>query len=197
MKWRRFWTVFGGVLLFSLSASGQSTARQWAPTVGVTLGAPRPSYSPLDAHGLAGVQLGAEVSVGPLQVRPSAWLLERIPGADDLSICIRAVRTTTGTTCFEPTYSRRYFGLSTDLLLTAPPLGPVYLLTGAGWTALHGGTVQPSSRPLPSQRALWRVGAGVRLGRSVRAPRLEGSTTEFARAAGTARRLVAIQLWLQ
>ena len=100
----------------------------------------------------------------------------------------------------EPNYAAWYGVVSGDLLWRPHRFGPVYGLAGCGWSLVstrpYVWSVPPTAG-LPRGSALWRVGAGLALGRSPRAPRLELATSQFATRVGTAKRVHTLQLWLR
>lgn len=172
-------------------------------TANVGLGAQHPSYSPQSAPGVVAIGIGMETSLTwSLGARVAATRLGSFSSRDDVSICIAPEpQWSIPDNCFEPNYAARYWLLSADALLQPRWSGPFFALGGAGWTMVSSRAYSrfrdSDEQDLPGSSAIWRAGAGVTLGSSPRAPRLELVTTRFVRRIGTAWSITALQLWIR
>ena len=178
------------------------TPRRLALTATSSVGTHHPSYSPLSAPGVWGVGVGAEATLTKgMMARVAATYLRSASNRDDLSICIAPeLPWEVGVNCFEPNYAAWYGVFTADALVRPKWSGPVYGVGGAGFTVVSSRAYVfdvPPAAGLPSGRAIWRSGAGLVLGRSPRAPRLEVTTTRFAGRIGTAKSVTTLQLWMR
>lgn len=193
------WPILLLVCAFKVEAQ---TPRRLALTAAGSVGTHHPSYSPLSAPGVWGVGVGAEAMLTQGMIaRVAATYLRSASNRDDLSICIAPEPPwEVGDNCFEPNYAAWYGTFTVDVLVRAKWSGPVYGAGGAGWTVVSSRAYVfdlPPTAGLPSGRAIWRSGAGLVLGRSPRAPRLEVTTSRFAGRIGTARSVTTLQLWMR
>ena len=189
------------LLVCAVKAEAQTPGRL-ALTAAVSVGTHHPSYSPLSAPGVWEVGVGAEARLTRGMVaRVAATYLRSASSRDDLSICVAPEPPwEVGSNCFEPNYAAWYGVFTADVLVRPKWSGPVYGVGGAGWTAVSRQPYEldvPPAAGLPSGRAIWRSGAGLVLGRSPRAPRLEMTTTRFAGRIGTAKSVSTLQLWMR
>ena len=184
-------------MVLANGATGQAPSAV-APTVALIAGEQGPSYG---APRLLGIGLGVQrrMSAG-VALRGSVSWVKGVSSRSGLSSCV--VRAVESSECYLPAYARWYALLGVDGIVMLPSLDQAYAFVGVGWTQVSGeayswGEGPPTETQPIASRAVGRVGAGIALGRSVRAPTLELSRALFAQPIGTAKRVTELRLWLR
>jgi hypothetical protein len=188
--------VVGSLLLFGPAVAFSQGRASIRPTASLSVSLPGPLYPPRAAPLMVGVAAGLEGRRASLAVRPHLGFYRGIgPFGDDLSICL-GPGPGPGQ-CYEPAYSR-YAGTGGLDVVISPQRGHgLFAAVGGGLTVFGRQTAEVSRIDVPRARGHWRVGGGVTLGSSQRAPRLELARTTFTSAAGSAQRWTSFGLWLR
>lgn len=196
----RYRTVALTALLLQASRASSLEAQQETRPVrgtgSVLVGIQGPDYPGWNAPPLVGVGIGVEHRLTVhLAARLSATLAASVPEvfAGQPGCVVPPGQPAPPGPC-GGSYAALYVPFALDVLAMPVRGVPLFLLGGVGWSALVEGSTSRHAL-LPDGRGIARVGAGAMVGRGSSAPRIEVTLTRLLGNAGTANRLLLLQLW--